>query len=183
MDGKIYSSLNFRSSFARYFMLWFFYLYNIIIQTCGVSGQWRTVFWMIFFFHSRVKLEMALSTLSESDCLASASRPTSQTTWNVLTSNVPIESFTGILKRAVHIYAISRAVWMMKLFPMVLQLLSIMQHKTDVSLHLCFVCAAKVPSPSKQHFLLLCWSPMLGQKGFSNLDILKEFNLSKPLLI
>lgn len=64
---------------------------------------------------------------------------------------------------------------MMRLVLMVLQLLSIMQHNTDVSLHLCFLCAAKVHSLLKQClFLLSSLSSVLGQEGYSNPDNLKD---------
>lgn len=126
---------------------------------------------------------MAFRTLLESDHQANASRPISRTTCNVLTTSVPIKSLTSIPKHAVYIEMMRRVVWMVRLFPVGLWLLSIMLHNTHASFHLCFLCAAKVHSESSVHFLLLSLRPVCKQVSCSSLASLKDSSSASHLYL
>ena len=116
---------------------------NICIRNCAVYSQQHNT-WLHYLFlsqHNREERSQTEDGLQDTVGIrlsANTSRAVSQTTRNVLTATVPTASLTSIPKCAVRIYMIRRVVWTRSLFPMVLQLLSVTQHNTDVSLHLCF---------------------------------------------
>lgn len=143
---------------------------NICIQNCGVSSQQRNA-WLNYLFSFTASRGRARAHRGWS-----SGHGWNQTVWQTHPDPFLKPRALFWLPASLHIWTIRRAVWTRRLFPVaLLQLLPIMQHNTDVSLHLCFRVPLKyTPFQGRVSFLLLGLNTTLGQGSRSNLDSLED---------
>lgn len=139
-----------------------FTISNICILNCGVSSQQGNA-WLNYLFSFTASRYRAWSHRGWS-----SGHGWNQTVWQTHPDPFLKPHAIFWLPTSLHIWTIGRAVWTRRLFPVALpQVLSIMQHNTDVSLHLCFRVPLKyTPFQGRVSFLLLGLNTTWARKSF-----------------